>query len=145
MDGVVAQHGVEWLGFSAVRRVLRALHTPVHTLDVEDGAVDAEKRAQVLSVDTRSRAQALSVELWDVSSGQLVSGEVGLLSGGCYTCLSLFSNTKNFPRCDRVRMHAAMRFLHRAGIYLFDAGATSTSQDENTCICSGRDVGDIRE
>ena len=98
---IVEEHGVDWLGFQQVRDAYHALHR-------RDAGV-----------------RVLSIELWDTTSGELASAEVGALVGGCYTCLSLFARSADFPRCEHVRAQAAVLWLRRAGIRLYDVGTTA--------------------
>ena len=56
---------------------------------------------------------------------ELVSAEVGALVGRCYVCLSLFARGEEYPKCDWVRAQAAILWLRRHGVELFDAGTTA--------------------
>jgi Leu/Phe-tRNA-protein transferase len=114
---IVAHHGVDWCGFSAIQAAYRALHE--HSPRPWDAAsVYAEGR----SIPPR----VISVELWDASlTDELVSAEIGVIVGRCYVCLSLFSRSNEYPRCDSVRLGASVVFLRRAGVELFDAGTTA--------------------
>lgn len=71
----------------------------------------------------------VSPELWDpaavATSAVLVSAEVGVLVGTCYTCLSLHADTAAYPRSDHVRAQAAVMLLRRAGVTLVDVGTTA--------------------
>ena len=98
---IVEEHGVDWLGFQQVRDAYHALHR------------------------RDAGARVLSIELWDTTSGELASAEVGALVGGCYTCLSLFAKSAEFPRCEHVRAQAAVLWLRRAGVCLYDVGTTA--------------------
>ena len=98
---IVEEHGVDWLGFQQVRDAYHALHR------------------------RDAGARVLSIELWDTTSGELASAEVGALVGGCYTCLSLFAKSAEFPRCEHVRAQAAVLWLRRAGVRLYDVGTTA--------------------
>ena len=102
----VDAHGTDWLGFREIRASYLALH------QAGDGGRPDQPRV-------------LSIELWDEQSGELVSAEVGCLVGCCYTCLSLFAATESHPRCDQVRAQAAVLWLRKAGVQLFDAGTTA--------------------
>ena len=56
-DHLVEEHGVDWLGFQQVRDAYHALHR------------------------RDAGARVLSIELWDTTSGELASAEVGALVG----------------------------------------------------------------
>ena len=98
---IIAELGVDWLGFQQVRDAYHALLRRV------------------------AGGRVLSIELWDTTSGELASAEVGALVGGCYTCLSLFAKSAEFPRCGHVRAQAAVLWLRRAGVRLYDVGTTA--------------------
>ena len=107
-DRIVKTHGTDWLGFTAVRRAYAAL-----------------RAGSPAAGPTHPRPQLVSIELWDADTGTMASAEVGMLVGSCYSCLSVFADTDAYPRCDRVRTEAAVVWLSRAGVRLFDAGTTA--------------------
>ena len=110
-EGIVAQHGVDWCGFEEVRGAYSSLHARTH--------------GQHATLVPAALPRVVSVELWDKKAGALVSAEVGAIVGRCYVCLSLFSRSEAYPRCDWVRAQASILWLRRAGVELFDAGTTA--------------------
>ena len=107
---IVEEHGTDWLGFSNIRSAYIELHR--HASQPWE-PVDA------------GVPRIISIELFDETSGELASAEVGVLLGCCYTCLSLFARRESFPRCDQVRAHGACLLLKRAGVSLIDVGTTA--------------------
>eukprot|EP00040_Diaphanoeca_grandis_P018248 m.95853 g.95853 ORF g.95853 m.95853 type:complete len:369 (-) comp26849_c1_seq1:38-1144(-) len=111
-ERVVAQHGVDWCGFTRVRDAFSRLHAcGVTTVQASD--------------DVSVNVQVVSLELWDSDSGDLVSGEIGFLVGACYCCLSLFAQEDKYPRSCRTRAQCAVLWLAKAGVELFDVGTTA--------------------
>jgi hypothetical protein len=112
---IIEQHGIDWVGFAAIQSTLAALAG--RTAVAQDG----------------TEVRVVSLELWSQSTSadehsvpaELVSGEIGYIVGSCYTCLSLFADDTNHPRCSRIRVQAAHLWLARAGVTLFDAGTTA--------------------
>jgi len=100
----VAAHGIDWMGFDTVR--------------------DAYAGLNQLG-DSEGRPRLICIELVDIATGDVASGEVGVITGQCYTCLSLFADVDRFPRCDRVRQAASILWLARAGVVVFDVGITA--------------------
>eukprot|EP00300_Choanocystis_sp_HF-7_P004298 c13303_g1_i1.p1 GENE.c13303_g1_i1~~c13303_g1_i1.p1 ORF type:complete len:324 (-),score=63.71 c13303_g1_i1:295-1266(-) len=103
---IIATHGVEWLGFQNIQRTFLELHSHAGGF-------------------SPNQARVISAELWDNQTGELVSGEIGVVVGSCYVCLSLFANKDKFPRCNHVRAQAVMLTLSRAGVQMFDVGTTA--------------------
>ena len=104
-EGIVSKHGIDWCGFTAVRRVFLSLHRAQRSLPPPISATPATASAV-------PSPQVISIELWHGES--LVSGEVGVLLGRCYSCVSLFSlSTTEYSRCDKVRTTAAILWLRR--------------------------------
>jgi hypothetical protein len=121
-EAIVSEHGIDWCGFSSVRSAFLALHKH-HPLPWERASVGSEGSTSGLP----QAPKVISVELWDASrTDELVSAEVGVLCGRCYTCLSLFARRDEYPRCDWVRAQAGVLWLRRAGVELFDAGTTAS-------------------
>ena len=118
-EQIVAQHGVDWCGFEAVRAAFHALHAHAPAPWAASSASDEGMAG--------CPPRVISIELWDTSrADELVSAEVGVLVGRAYTCLSLFARTSEYPRCDWVRTQAAVLRLREAGVELFDAGTTAS-------------------
>ena len=67
------------------------------------------------------------------SAGELASAEVGVLTGCCYTCVSLAAQTARYPRCDHVRAQASVLWLQRAGVALYDV--RGPAHECTTCTC----------
>ena len=119
---IVACHGIDWCGFDNVRCAYHALHSRA-PWSWEDGAGTP---SVAVGAEGGGPPSVISIELWDASSeDELVSAEVGVLVGQCYTCLSLFARVDKYPRSDWVRAQAATLWLRRAGVELFDAGTTA--------------------
>ena len=115
---VVAHHGVDWCGFSAIQAAYHALH--------EHGQRSASRFEEANAQGHCAAPRVISVELWDTSRlDELVSAEIGVIVGRCYVCLSLFSRNHEYPRSDAVRLAASVLWLRRAGVELFDAGTTA--------------------
>ena len=114
-EAIVAHHGVDWLGFTNVRTAYAALHAhqPSSPLAHEDGDGGSHVK------NGCGPPRVLSIELWDSHrADELVSAEIGVLVGRCYTCLSLFARCSEYPRCDWVRAQATVLWLRRAGVAL---------------------------
>eukprot|EP00466_Bigelowiella_natans_P019185 jgi/Bigna1/85666/estExt_fgenesh1_pg.C_50172 len=153
LDKIVSLHGIDWLGFRRVRDLLTSLpRLKTTSTNGKTGNCDSSRRKRKLSAANTnnppsplSSIRMCSFELWEsknvgsskemtdskdeeVSSDSkkvLVSGEIGFMVGSCYTCLSLFSDTRTYPRCDRVRTQGALLWMAEAGVKLFDVGTTA--------------------
>lgn len=104
-DRVVEMHGVDWTGFERIKQCYHDLHN-----------------------SPSSKVRPISVELWEKNreegEDRMVSGEIGVLCGACYTCLTLF-NEKTPDRCGRVRTLASIIGLWKLGVRLYDVGTTA--------------------
>ncbi len=136
---VVAHHGVDWCGFSAIQAAYHALH--------EHGQRSASRSEEANAQGIRAAPRVISVELWDTSRlDELVSAEIGVIVGRCYVCVSLFSRNHEYPRSDAARLAATVLWLRRAGVELFDAGTTAkyfASQYGYRRCASRRDFTDL--
>ena len=134
-EQIVAKHGVDWCGFDSVRAAYSALHRLGRTTQQhqragkEMASRGSSAVGDVGDGDSGTLAfppRIISLELWDTSRpDELVSAEVGALVGRCYVCLSLFARVEEYPKCDWVRAQAAILWLRRHGVELFDAGTTA--------------------
>ena len=118
-EGIVAHHGVDWCGFTKLQQMFHQFHrqgvctvtsdennnikntvnSKIQNQNIkksDDGSIDDDNNTYS---NNNVNIQMISLELWDSASGQLVSAEVGFIVGSCYTCLSLFGNDKDFPKC----------------------------------------------
>ena len=135
---VVAHHGVDWCGFSAIQAAYHALH--------EHGQASAARDEEANIQGLCAAPRVISVELWDTRLDELVSAEIGVIVGRCYVCLSLFSRNHEYPRSDAARLAASVLWLRRAGVELFDAGTTAeyfASQYGYRRCASRRDFTDL--
>ena len=109
---VVEEHGIDWVGFTNIQQAYHELHHCYNNLTAEHTKTPP------------SMPRVVSIELWDDQT-QLVSAEIGCIVGRCYVCLSLFARVDEYPRCEQVRAQAAILWLQKAGVRLFDAGTTA--------------------
>lgn len=120
---IVSKHGVDWMGFRRVGKLLLGLPR-----------LETTSRNQILPTDNSNHIgmRIVAFELKEKKAGDShpVSAEIGYIVGSCYTCLSVFSDTKRYPRCDRIRTQAVILSLARSGIRLFDAGVTANYYQE---------------
>jgi Leu/Phe-tRNA-protein transferase len=105
LAALITRHGVDWVGFDSVRRAYDQLHAS-------------------------PAIQVVAFELWGRPEGSpepptLASAEFGLVVGACYTCVSLFSATETFPRCNQLRVAATVSWLDQRGVRLVDAGVSA--------------------
>ena len=109
---IVHAHGIDWCGFATVRAGFLALHQKA-------------RPPWSLPAGKLPPPNVVSIELWD--GDELISAEVGILVGRCYTCLSLFSRADErsaegeakWSRADWIRAQSAVLWLRHAGIHLF--------------------------
>lgn len=106
-DACIRQHGIDWMGLPCCRSLY-----------------DAAWRQQELSDVDNRKGKLVSICLVDSRDEKIVSGEVGYLVGGAYSCYSYYFD-KNSPRADRVRRNACILWLARHGVKIFDVGTTA--------------------
>ncbi|TMW66182.1 hypothetical protein Poli38472_003947 [Pythium oligandrum] len=106
-DGVVkgchAQHGIPWL------------YPPI----VAGFKTLFEAGTQGIELFPGRRVRFYSVELVDVSTGELVAGELGYTVGKVYTSLTGFSGLSG---AGTVQLHALSKVLYLSGFEVWDLG-----------------------
>lgn len=111
MAGCVQQHGEDWL-HPPMRAALASLFEWERARGgVAYGARGGHERGSAGSA-------MASFELWD-EAGALVAGEVGCVSGRCYTSFTGFHSVAN---AGSVQLALTARLLERAGFAFWDLG-----------------------
>lgn len=113
MDGCVEQHGEDWL-----HPPMRAALSRLFEWERSRGGVAYGRREGVAACEGGHGSAMASFELWD-EAGQLVAGEVGCVSGRCYTSFTGFHCVAN---AGSVQLALTARLLERAGFAFWDLG-----------------------
>lgn len=128
LDRLVRAHGVDWIGFRRVQALLSGAAPSGWDggLPVRVVAIELHRHHHRNNHNNHSNSSATT------TTTTMVSGEIGLLCGSCYTCLSLFADADSGDngadggsRCGRIRAYGAVLLLAEAGVGLFDVGTTA--------------------
>ena len=77
---------------------------------------------EVLNKGRGPLACVVSVELWDIESGELTAGELGVLVGSVYTSLTGFCDKNKYSGSGTVQLAALAGVLREAGATFWDLG-----------------------